>query len=259
MLVPWNRRDRGLVSGGLKHGHGFTYVDNFYLGTTFDLEKLAGWRGAQFAISGINRSGPPSPEGPHEREARQARPLRAQVDPGQPGGLMIEEERRIADQQRRVVALDARGRVGRHRLEHRVDPPRFPAEDAREPGGRPRARVQADPAHLGQRHARKERDGCDVAVRDDSKVGHDLVRLLAAQVFDRRDHAEIDPALVQQPRALRGDVVAKLKTLRLILQPVDQRPRIQVANRTQPDHLDLEICEFGNVEIYRGAHAAFRS
>jgi len=47
----------GLVSGGLKHGHGFTYVDNFYLGATFDLEKLIGWTGAQFAISGINRSG----------------------------------------------------------------------------------------------------------------------------------------------------------------------------------------------------------
>jgi porin len=45
----------GNVSGGKKDG--FSYVDNFYLGVTFDLEKLIGWTGAQFAVSGINRSG----------------------------------------------------------------------------------------------------------------------------------------------------------------------------------------------------------
>jgi porin len=47
----------GLASGGRSGGQGFTYVDNFYLGITLDLEKLIGWRGAQFAVSGINRSG----------------------------------------------------------------------------------------------------------------------------------------------------------------------------------------------------------
>jgi porin len=47
----------GLASGGKTNGNGFTYVDNFYLGVTFDLEKLIGWTGAQFAVSGINRSG----------------------------------------------------------------------------------------------------------------------------------------------------------------------------------------------------------
>jgi porin len=46
-----------IVSGGRREERGGSYVDNFYLGTTFDLEKLIGWRGAQFAISGINRSG----------------------------------------------------------------------------------------------------------------------------------------------------------------------------------------------------------
>ncbi|MEA3213214.1 MAG: porin [Chthoniobacter sp.] len=45
----------GNVSGGKKDG--FSYVDNFYFGVTFDLEKLVGWRGLQFAVSGINRSG----------------------------------------------------------------------------------------------------------------------------------------------------------------------------------------------------------
>ncbi len=47
----------GLVSGGKTRGNGFTYVDNFYLGVAFDLEKLVGWRGATFAVSGINRAG----------------------------------------------------------------------------------------------------------------------------------------------------------------------------------------------------------
>jgi porin len=43
------------VSGGKKTGG--SYVDNAYLGLTLDLEKLAGFRGLQFQISGINRSG----------------------------------------------------------------------------------------------------------------------------------------------------------------------------------------------------------
>jgi porin len=43
------------VSGGKKRGG--SYVDNFYLGVTFDLDKLLGWRGLQLAVSGINRSG----------------------------------------------------------------------------------------------------------------------------------------------------------------------------------------------------------
>lgn len=47
----------GLASGGARSGKGFTYVDNFYLGMTLDLEKLLGLRGLQFAVSGINRSG----------------------------------------------------------------------------------------------------------------------------------------------------------------------------------------------------------
>ena len=47
----------GLASGGRSGGKGFTYVDNFYLGVTFDLDKLIGWHGLQLAVSGINRDG----------------------------------------------------------------------------------------------------------------------------------------------------------------------------------------------------------
>lgn len=42
--------------GGKKEG-GFTYTDNFYLGVSFDLEKLTGWDGGTFAVSLINRAG----------------------------------------------------------------------------------------------------------------------------------------------------------------------------------------------------------
>lgn len=36
---------------------GFTYADDFYFGVKLDLEKLAGWSGAKFTISGVNRDG----------------------------------------------------------------------------------------------------------------------------------------------------------------------------------------------------------
>jgi porin len=46
----------GNVSGGFDPGHA-TYVDDAYFGLKFDLEKLLGWHGTQFAISGVNRDG----------------------------------------------------------------------------------------------------------------------------------------------------------------------------------------------------------
>jgi porin len=46
----------GNVSGGIHPGHA-TYVDDAWLGVKFDLEKLLGWGGGQFVISGINRDG----------------------------------------------------------------------------------------------------------------------------------------------------------------------------------------------------------
>ena len=46
----------GNVSGGTHPRHG-TYVDDIWLGFKFDLEKLAGWKGGLFVVSGINRNG----------------------------------------------------------------------------------------------------------------------------------------------------------------------------------------------------------
>ena len=46
----------GNVSGGIHPGHA-TYVDDAYFGLKFDLEKLLGWQGGQFALSGVNRDG----------------------------------------------------------------------------------------------------------------------------------------------------------------------------------------------------------
>jgi porin len=46
----------GNVSGGKRQGA--TYVDDWYFGATFDLDKLIGWTGGKFTVSGINRDGP---------------------------------------------------------------------------------------------------------------------------------------------------------------------------------------------------------
>lgn len=46
----------GNVSGGTHPRHA-TYVDDAFVGFKFDLEKLAGWRGGLFVVSGINRNG----------------------------------------------------------------------------------------------------------------------------------------------------------------------------------------------------------
>ena len=46
----------GNVSGGTHPRHA-TYVDDAWLGFKFDLEKLVGWRGGLFVVSGINRNG----------------------------------------------------------------------------------------------------------------------------------------------------------------------------------------------------------
>jgi porin len=46
----------GNVSGGI-HPHHATYVDDAWLGVKFDFDKLVGWRGGQFVVSGINRDG----------------------------------------------------------------------------------------------------------------------------------------------------------------------------------------------------------
>ncbi|PZR72338.1 MAG: carbohydrate porin [Chthoniobacterales bacterium] len=46
----------GNVRGGIHPRHA-TYVDDAWLGFKFNLEKLVGWRGGLFVVSGINRNG----------------------------------------------------------------------------------------------------------------------------------------------------------------------------------------------------------
>src|SRR3982074_2497677 len=46
----------GNVSGGIHPRHA-TYVDDAFVGFKFDLNKLVGWRGGLFVVSGINRNG----------------------------------------------------------------------------------------------------------------------------------------------------------------------------------------------------------
>src|SRR5438552_7013482 len=46
----------GNVSGGIHPGHA-TIVNDAFVGLKFDLEKLVGWKGGLFVISGIDRAG----------------------------------------------------------------------------------------------------------------------------------------------------------------------------------------------------------
>src|SRR3954470_17946820 len=52
----YNSIFNGNVGGG-REPHHFAYADDLWLGVKFDLDKLAGWRGGQFVISGVNRDG----------------------------------------------------------------------------------------------------------------------------------------------------------------------------------------------------------
>jgi porin len=56
MFGFYNSIYNGNVSGGIHPGHA-TYVDDIFVGFKFDLEKLVGWRGGLFVVSGINRNG----------------------------------------------------------------------------------------------------------------------------------------------------------------------------------------------------------
>jgi porin len=56
VFLFYNSIFSGNVSGGFDPGHA-TYVDDAYFGLKFDLQKLFGWEGGQFAISGVNRDG----------------------------------------------------------------------------------------------------------------------------------------------------------------------------------------------------------
>src|SRR5438045_4241762 len=46
----------GNVSGGIHPGHA-TIVNDAFAGWKFDLEKLVGWKGGLFVVSGIDRAG----------------------------------------------------------------------------------------------------------------------------------------------------------------------------------------------------------
>jgi len=56
MFGFYNSILNGNVSGGTHPRHA-TYVDDAFVGFKFDLEKLAGWSGGLFVVSGINRNG----------------------------------------------------------------------------------------------------------------------------------------------------------------------------------------------------------
>lgn len=52
----WNGIFSGNVAGGTNPNNA-TFVQDAWVGVKFDLEKLVGWKGGQFVVSGINRHG----------------------------------------------------------------------------------------------------------------------------------------------------------------------------------------------------------
>jgi 5'-3' exonuclease len=91
--------------------------------------------------------------------------------------------------------------------------------------------IEREPADLPQGMLGEDRDRRHRPARRDGKVRHDPVRA-AAQVFDRRNEADVDGALMEQTRAFRGHVVAQIEPRRNV-ETVDQRPGIQIPDGAQ--------------------------
>ena len=145
------------------------------------------------------------PRTPRRRAARSA-PLQslAEVDLFRSAASMIEVEGRIANDERRIASLQ-------HRVDRRAASARTPAR-CRTTRGTARARAPSMSCELvstaieristsGSRA--EEGDRRHRAVGDDAHATDDQVRRNAALKLDRRNHADVDRALVQQRRASR--------------------------------------------------------
>ena len=107
------------------------------------------------------------------------------------------------------------------------------AQHARQRHRRARAQVERErlaPASIGLRV-----NTATVATSPSEAIDTSgTMRVVAAQVLDRRDQPEVDLALVQQRRALRRHVEAHVELIGMGIEPVDQRLRIEIRNRAKP-------------------------
>jgi hypothetical protein len=70
-------------------------------------------------------------------------------------------------------------------------------------------------------------------IRCDRHAWNDPV--IVSGVFDRGNQAEIDLIRVEQLRALCGNVEPQIESIRFAFQPMNQRPRVEVTDCSEPN------------------------
>ena len=185
------------------------------------------------ALRRRRRIGTPDPHRVHERQAGQGFPLRAQVDLGHLVLRRIDLECRIADHERRVGTPQHRFEIGLGGREPRLDLPLLRAQDARERHRGARAQVERERFDTLDRLSGEHGDGRHVTIRGDRNIRHDGV--VTAQVFDGRNQPEVDASLVQQLRAFCRDVEAHVELIRMGIEPIHERFRIEIRDRSKSE------------------------
>ena len=96
----------------------------------------------------------------------------------------------------------------------------------------------------------KQRDRSDRTVRSDADARHDAIAR-PVEIRDRRHHAQIDLAGVEQPRALRRrDRTAACTRSGTRVEAVDERPDVEVVDGAEPDR-PLHACTPDCLVAYR--------
>ena len=108
------------------------------------------------------------------------------------------------------------------------------AEQPDEAGRRARADVERNRPDALDRLAREQRHRIDGGERRDRHVGHDRVVVGVARVLDDRHQPEIDLAGLDEIGAARRHVEAQ-RDVRPRGEALDQRPRVEIADRAEAD------------------------
>src|SRR4051794_10324154 len=153
-------------------------------------------------IGGTDRTGPAGPDCVYERQSGGLRPELAEIDLAD-AWWRLQEERDVADDQRRVGAFQHRLEIRRHRhrLRRRTEYPR--QQHARQRDGRPRAGIHRDAADIARLDARVNRHRGHRTAGRHRRTGNEDVWLWAAQILDRGNETDVDRVRVEQPGAFR--------------------------------------------------------
>ena len=187
---------------------------------------------------GRHAPGPAGPERPDERQAGHRRPLpRRDRSSSTPGRLVIEEQREVADDQRGIARREHRVRIGRHRHELGCDVEALGAEDPQQRDRRPRAGVGGDRPDLARaaswcrapptRPARREA----IARPGTMPIGAGPRRYSIDGIMPR----SIGVVVQQLARSATATSKRSANRSAAALEPVDQRPRVQIVDRAEPD------------------------